>query len=313
MRIAHLGLLGFFVAALIGVGCGSDDGPGASGDDDDDQGGSSSSGGASSSSSSGSKGASSSSSGGSSGTTSSSGGSTSSSGGATNAPWLVQCFYGAATPGFEASNPEIESACSALAYDKVKTCAEDSCKTGWAFTAANAAYDALFDTLDDNDDNAVDDEDAPHAIALMGHSWGGMNIADVGKKLMDDTRVAASRKTITLGVAWDPYNLSAELLPPANFERFMVLRHSISGDNDCSSSIGPFYGKAPRCAAGQGCEDYDYSLNPNDSFPAYPRGTIKGKDVEHCNTFNVGFPVAKAILDAAALPPLPTEVAVVAP
>lgn len=301
MRKVHEGLLvvaAWATAGLVAVGCG-DDGAAA--------------GATSSSSGGGSSGAASSSGASSGGSSSSSGGSSSSSGGATSAPWLVQCFYGAAAFGFEASNPEIEAACSALSYDKVKTCAQAECKTGWAFDATDAAYAALFAALDSNGDQAIDDQDDARSIALLGHSWGGMNTADVAAKLLGDARVSASRKGITLGVAWDPYNLSGDLKPGANFERFVVLRHSVSGANDCSATLGPFYGKSPRCGAGQACEDYDYSLSPNESFPAYPSGTIKGVNVEHCNTFNVGFPVAKAILDAAPLPPLPASVPIQGP
>ncbi len=290
MRKVDEGLLvvaALATAGLVAVGCGDDGAVGGS-------------------SGAGSSGASSS-------NAASSGGSSSSSGGAASAPWLVQCFYGAAAFGFEASNPEIEAACSALSYDKVKTCAQAGCKTGWAFDATDAAYAALFAALDSNGDQAIDDQDDARSIALLGHSWGGMNTADVAAKLLGDARVSASRKSITLGVAWDPYNLSGDLKPGANFQRFVVLRHSVSGDNDCSATLGPFYGKPPRCGAGQACEDYDYSLSPKESFPAYPSGTIKGVDVEHCNTFNVGFPVAKAILDAAPLPPLPASVPIQGP
>lgn len=311
MRTAPLGLLALALAAgAIAIGCG-DDPVAAGGGGDDDVGTSSS--GESSSGASSSGGAGSSSSSGGSSSSSSSGGSSSSSGGPAAAPWLVQCFYGAAALGFDAANPDIEAACNTLSYDKVKTCAQPSCKTGWAFTATDDAYDALFDALDSNDDEAVDDSDAPRSIALLGHSWGGMNTVDVATKLKDDDRVSPSRKAIKLGMAWDPYKLNGELLPASNFERFIVLRHSMAADNDCSATIGPFYGYAPKCPAGQACEDYDYSKSPEVEFPAFPSGVIKGKNVEHCNNFNVGFPVSKAILDGIALPPLPQSIPVAAP
>ncbi len=224
----------------------------------------------------------------------------------------MQCYYGAAVLGFDASNPEIETACKALPYAKVATCAQANCQVGWGFLDRDKAYAALFKALDSNGDDKVDDTDEEVAIALLGHSWGGTNIAQVGKSLNDDERVAPSRKKIELAVVWDPYRPSFTLTPTANFERFVVLRQSLTPSGDCSENVGSYKGLAPRCAAGQGCEDYNYSLSPSDSFPQFPSGTLRGDRVGHCTVFNVGFPVAKALLEDA-VPVLPTSVPVQAP
>lgn len=84
-------------------------------------------------------------------------------------------------------------------------------------------------------------------------------------------------------------------------------------NDDCSKTLGPFLGYPPRCAPGQLCEDYDYSRSPTDSFPLHPTGSIMGAQVEHCNAVDVGLPVAKAMLAATTLPPLPFQVPVTAP
>lgn len=306
-------------AGLLGcvlVGCGGDDAASASSSGEPSSssgssGGSSSGGGSSgSTSSSGGRGTSSSSGGSSSGGSSSGG--ASSSGGPAAAPWLVQCFYGAAIAGFDASNPDIEAACESLPYTKVRTCAEADCQIGWPFLQRDAAYNGLFAALDSNGDERVDDDDAQVSIALLGHSWGGTNVAEVAGKLADDDRVAVSRKAIKLAVVWDPYRPGFDLRPRANVERFVVLRQSLTPPGDCSENVGSFKGLAPRCPAAQGCEDYNYSASPNDQFPAYPQGSMRGNQVGHCDVVNVGFPVAKALLEGGA-PTLPASVPVVAP
>ena len=195
----------------------------------------------------------------------------------------------------------------------MKTCADADCQVGFPYSDVNAAYRALFEALDTNEDDAVDATDTTFDVALVGHSWGGTNVAEIGKRLLEDDRVDAVRKKVKLAVVWDPYRPGYDLRPSTNFDRFLVLRQSGSPDGDCSESVplvGPFTGLAPHCPAGQGCEDYDYSLSPAVVFPAFPSGTLKGNRVGHCDVPNVGFPVAKALLDGTALPPLPQAVAV---
>ena len=224
----------------------------------------------------------------------------------------MQCYYGAAILNFEAANPEIEAACKALPYAKVATCAAAECKVGWGFLDRDKAYKALFAALDSNGDDKVDDADAEVSIALLGHSWGGTNVAEVGAKLNDDERVAPSRKKIELAVVWDPYRPGFTLEPSANFTRFVVLRQSLTPDGDCSERVGSYKGLAPRCPAGQLCEDYNYSLSPQVDFPTYPSGTLRGDRVGHCDVVDVGVPVANALL-ADTAPVLPASVPVQAP
>lgn len=226
-------------------------------------------------------------------------------------PWLVQCYEGAGDPRLS----KVDTYCDSLDETTIPECDGAACEGSWYYTHQTAAYAALFDALDTNDDGIVNEGDTPQRLALFGHSWGGTHVADTTKKLRDDSRIAASRKYVHLAVAFDPFRPLYTLSFGTNVKRLRVLRQSDPQNDPCPAGIGGlrYEGLRPHCAAGQDCRDFDYSLSPQTSFPTQAGGSYLGGEVGHCRVPDVGFPVAVALLHDSALPPLPVEVVVLTP
>lgn len=226
-----------------------------------------------------------------------------------DAPWLVQCFEGAG----EARITKLDTYCSSLTERILPECASDtpeSCEGSWAYTKKTQAYAALLAALDTNGDGSVDDADTPQRLALIGHSWGGTNLADVAAQLASEPRVSPSRRFVHLALTFDAFRPLYELKGSPNMKQLWVLRQSAPVNDSCSPGVGGlrYRGLVPRCAAGQVCRDFDYSRSPDVAFPTQAGGSYLGGEIGHCRVPDVGFPIAGALLRGTALPPLPLEV-----
>lgn len=178
-------------------------------------------------------------------------------------------------------------------------------------------YPYLFAALDTNGDGAVNDDDEPCAVNLLGYSWGGVNVVELAQVFLSDPSVSASRAVVDKLIVIDPYQPLARVDVPAGVTRFWEYRHSSSPAHDCSNSapLGPYRGIAPTCVPGASCVDYDYSLAPDQWFSSsYSGGSYAGADVGHCIVAEVAYDPALAnLLDAPWGGPLPPTVPVAAP
>jgi hypothetical protein len=180
---------------------------------------------------------------------------------------------------------------------------------GWLDGKA-PAQKALYHALDTTGDGFLDDADAPCEIRLVGYSWGGLNARDIAQAWAEDSNVPDARKAIATLAAIDPFRIGdLEYLVPANVQVFREYRHSIAPSNDCSGSapFGPYKGLVPRCGPTSECQDFDYSLAPDELFPTLSGSpkTIAGKKVEHCNAADVAAVPVLALLAGQAAPKLP--------
>lgn len=126
----------------------------------------------------------------------------------------------------------------------------------------NGAYAALFDTLDDNGDGWVDEDDTPTQIYLVGFSWGGINTSDVAERLWLDWRVAIPRAYVTGMVLFDPYQPQVSRVKiGANVKHAWVYRQTETTDGDCSETVSlgfGFNGHRPKAkSANNECTFYD--------------------------------------------------------
>jgi pimeloyl-ACP methyl ester carboxylesterase len=144
----------------------------------------------------------------------------------------------------------------------------------FAAMADQTAYDALFDTLDSDDDDDVDGEDELFAIHLAGFSWGGMNIAYLAEELEADERVKGGRDRIEAMVLFDPYQPFADHVPIAkNVVLSWVYRQSNTGDDDCSATVSLGNGYNGREPLVQ---------NPNTRCAHYDLDDFRG-EIGHCD------------------------------
>jgi hypothetical protein len=180
---------------------------------------------------------------------------------------------------------------------------------GWLDGKA-PAQKALYTALDTTGDGFLDDADAPCDIRLVGYSWGGLNARDIAASWAADSNVPDERKTIAMLAAIDPFRIGdLEYIVPDNVQAFREYRHSIAPANDCSGAapFGPYKGLVPRCGPTSECQDFDYSLAPDDLFPTLSGSpaTVSGKKVEHCNAANVAALPVIAFLAGQPAPKLP--------
>jgi hypothetical protein len=126
----------------------------------------------------------------------------------------------------------------------------------------SGAYKALFQTLDTNDDGAVDADDTPTLVHLVGFSWGGVNVTDIAERLRKDKHVAAGRKGVAAMVLLDPFQpqlWSARI--PANVARAWEYRQTETTSGDCSSTVSlgfGFNGLTPKAKSeSTACTYYD--------------------------------------------------------
>ena len=118
-----------------------------------------------------------------------------------------------------------------------------------------------------------------------------LTISTLARQFGQSASVALERSTIDRLVAVDPFQDpflgDPEVRVPPNVERFWEYRHSNSPAGDCSSGelLGPYEGIPPICTASTDCIDYDYSLNPNETYNGWP-----GSMVGHCTILDAAHP-----------------------
>lgn len=114
----------------------------------------------------------------------------------------------------------------------------------------NGAYEALFDTLDTNGDGLVDRRDQRTAVHLVGFSWGGVNIADIARRLSADKRTAPGSGGVMAMVLLDAYQpFHGPLDIPPSVYLTWVYRQTETTSDDCSHDVSlgfGYRGLAPR-------------------------------------------------------------------
>ncbi len=136
------------------------------------------------------------------------------------------------------------------------------------------AYDALFDTLDANNDGYVTKQDGAALVHLVGFSWGGINVTDIADWMRRDGNISTARKGVAALVLLDAFQPQiSRARIPSNVSRAWVYRQTDTTSGDCSTyaSLGfGFNGHRPRAVSGKtSCSMYDL-----DSFAG---------DVGHCD------------------------------
>jgi pimeloyl-ACP methyl ester carboxylesterase len=126
----------------------------------------------------------------------------------------------------------------------------------------NGAYQALFSALDTNNDGAVDNNDKPTLVHLVGFSWGGINVTDIAARLGQDARVHWQRRGVSGMVLFDPYQLLVTRATiPANVLDAWVYRQTETTEGDCSAAASfgyGFNGRRPKATSDLTlCSDYD--------------------------------------------------------
>ncbi len=176
---------------------------------------------------------------------------------------------------------------SAEVQGRIDDCRLAPCQPTFAtfpLLTAEPVWEVVFSALDANADGALDGSDELCQLDVLGYSWGGVNAADLARRMHDDPRVRAPWGVTRL-VLLDAYQPGAKLTIPPNVERVVSFRHSTAPADDCSANapFGPYLGLAPRCAADaagsikQVCEDFDFSLS-SARFGGRP-----GVKVGHCD------------------------------
>lgn len=152
-------------------------------------------------------------------------------------------------------------------------------------STSRTIYPVLFDALDTNGDERVDDADDSCQINLIGFSWGGITATDLATRLAEDERVSPSHNHISRMLLLDPYRPWKTLDIPQNVDKARVWRQSASPEYDCSSRApgGPYTGLAPVCPEGSDCQDVDIS-----SLATFPLGydpllDLTPQQVGHCD------------------------------
>ena len=138
----------------------------------------------------------------------------------------------------------------------------DGTYPAFAALEENGAYEALFDTLDDNGDGRVDDHDTTTEVSLVGFSWGGINVTDIADRLRRDSRVSSSHRAVAAIVLLDPFQpLAFHANIPSNVQRAWEYRQTKTTKGDCSlyASLGfGFNGRTPRTKSkSTECSYYD--------------------------------------------------------
>lgn len=236
------------------------------------------------------------------------------SGGAVAGPCVKTICMGGAVQSdpYEGGNEYLAALCEKL-EGLIPSCDEKTgdCLPMFGWLGGKApAKAALYKALDSSGDGFVDDSDEVCAIRIVGYSWGGLNARDIAEAWADDSNVPDNRKNIAILAAIDPFRVGdLEYLVPKNVEVFREYRHSIAPDDDCSSGapLGPYKGLPPRCAPTSDCQDYDYSLAPDELFPTLSGApqNVLGKSVEHCNAADVAAVPVLALLAGEPAPKLP--------
>lgn len=199
---------------------------------------------------------------------------------------LTMCFTGAPSRG--GTNAPFDAICDDPAVPGVirstSTLGSHTTFNTLLVDAKKTLYPKLFQALDTNGDNQVNNLDHSCSLNLLGYSWGGISAAHVAEALNADNRVEPSRRRVNRLFAIDPYRPATRLTVPTNVLRFVEYRHSVTPSGDCSENVpgGPYAGLQPHCYPSQNCVDYDYSLSPTASFPAHGGGSFLGSDVGHC-------------------------------
>ena len=126
----------------------------------------------------------------------------------------------------------------------------------------NAAYKALFKTLDDNGDGYVDSKDSYAEIYLVGFSWGGVNTSDIAERVRVDWRIAGSRSFISGMILFDAYQPQISRVNiPSNVFNAWVYRQTETTEGDCSETVSlgwGFNGHRPKAKSEMTfCSTYD--------------------------------------------------------
>lgn len=147
--------------------------------------------------------------------------------------------------------------------------------------AIGPAHQALFAALDTTKDGAVDAKDAPLRACVIGYSWGGVNAAEVARRLLSDARVTPERRGLARLVLIDPFAPATRAIPiPPGIGRVTNYRHSQAPARDCSarSPLGPYKGLPARCPPKAVCDDHDLSQSRVD-----PGQEVSPAQVGHCS------------------------------
>jgi hypothetical protein len=235
---------------------------------------------------------------------------------------VTVCLTGAVAHS-DGSNGHFRTLCELPAVlGRVENCRTQPCESTWTnfpnteVTTGSNSYQALFNALDSNADNLIDHLDTPCQLNVLGFSWGGVNASRLASTFLTDARVAPQRRRVERLILLAPYQpLVFNVEIPSGVENTWVYRHSATPSfGDCSSSavLGPYLGVPPRCAVGQACADYDYSLAPNTWFQGLVYGSY-GSDVGHCDLPNIATPAVLANLTDTPAPQLPPTRPVSAP
>lgn len=176
-------------------------------------------------------------------------------------------------------NPYLGELCEQIP-GLIRECVGSLCYPRFGMLASDAAFEALFARLDQNQDGRYDEADPACEVQILGYSWGGVNATQIAERLLSDPRVAPSRRVVHKLIVIDPYIPLAEVRVAEGVVNFWEYRHSIAPTWDCSAGVplGPYLGLAPLCHHSVRCVDYDYSLAPDQHFYGRP-----GAEIGHCN------------------------------
>lgn len=197
----------------------------------------------------------------------------------------------------DGANPRLARICGD-ARRVVKDCSADgkTCHSLFNFAAIGLAHQALFAALDTTGDGTIDGKDTPLRACVIGYSWGGVNAAEVARRLTNDPRIASAQRRLDRLILIDPFAPAVRSIPvPPGVRETTNYRHSKAPARDCSARapLGPYTGLPAKCPAQALCVAHDLS-----KAKLTAQQTVSPAAVGHCSIIRAIEPTLRGLISA---------------